>query len=384
MKKIQLALFGVTAIWATSVAADDVVLDDAIISGSLCVGLDCVNGEVFGFDTLRLKENNVRIRFQDTSASASFPTTDWTLTANDSTNGGRNFFGIENNDRGTFPLMVMDGAGSNALMLTESGAGFGTETPNRALHVDTQDTPTLRLEQNADGGWEAAAWDLGGNESNFFLRNAVTNETPLRVLPSDGPAVLALEGNVGVNTDAPLGPLHLRAEGGANVYFEDATSGSTWEQATGPDDSVQDGRMWTIGEVGATPAMRVTHDGNVEIAGTLVQGSSRDIKHGFTSVDANSILAKVDALNISRWHYNRDNSGAAHLGPMAEEFYAAFGLGADDKHLAPTDLAGVAVASVKALNQRVREQNAEIGALKAEAATLEARLQRLEGLLRDR
>ncbi|MEO1370030.1 MAG: hypothetical protein AAFX50_22845, partial [Acidobacteriota bacterium] len=52
---------------------DQQFLDDVIIVGSACAGLDCNNGESFGFDTLRLKENNLRIHFNDTSNSASFP-----------------------------------------------------------------------------------------------------------------------------------------------------------------------------------------------------------------------------------------------------------------------------------------------------------------------
>ena len=79
----------------TSASADIVHLDDVIIDGSLCVGQDCVNGENFGFDTLRLKENNLRIHFQDTSNSASFPTNDWRIVVNDSSNGGSNHFSIE-------------------------------------------------------------------------------------------------------------------------------------------------------------------------------------------------------------------------------------------------------------------------------------------------
>ena len=58
---------------AASALADQVILDDLIVDGSACIGFDCVNGESFGFDTLRLKENNLRIKFQDTSSSASFP-----------------------------------------------------------------------------------------------------------------------------------------------------------------------------------------------------------------------------------------------------------------------------------------------------------------------
>ena len=75
--------------------ADQVTVDDSIIQGSLCAGLDCVNGESFNFDTIRLKENNVRLKFQDTSSSASFPTNDWSIVANDSANGGNNYLAFE-------------------------------------------------------------------------------------------------------------------------------------------------------------------------------------------------------------------------------------------------------------------------------------------------
>ncbi|MEL7061874.1 MAG: hypothetical protein AAGN46_17745, partial [Acidobacteriota bacterium] len=66
---------------------DFVVMDDLIVDGSQCVGFDCVNGESFGFDTLRLKENNLRIAFDDTSTAGSYPRRDWQILANDSANG---------------------------------------------------------------------------------------------------------------------------------------------------------------------------------------------------------------------------------------------------------------------------------------------------------
>ncbi|HEX2123520.1 MAG TPA: hypothetical protein VHL59_17955, partial [Thermoanaerobaculia bacterium] len=73
---------------------DQVIPDDLIVQGSTCVGFDCVNNESFGFDTIRLKENNTRIKFEDTS-TGSFPTNDWQLTANDSASGGASKFSIE-------------------------------------------------------------------------------------------------------------------------------------------------------------------------------------------------------------------------------------------------------------------------------------------------
>ena len=59
--------------------ADNVILDDLIVDGSACIGFDCVNGESFGLDTIRLKEHKLRIDFKDTSNTASFPDRDWRI-----------------------------------------------------------------------------------------------------------------------------------------------------------------------------------------------------------------------------------------------------------------------------------------------------------------
>src|SRR6185436_16275160 len=99
---------------------DDVIPDDLIVQGSACVGLDCVNGEVFGFDTIRLKENNTRLQFDDTSA-APFPTNNWQIRANSSASGGASFLGFVdqgasgNSETGTIVFEVDAGAPANAL-----------------------------------------------------------------------------------------------------------------------------------------------------------------------------------------------------------------------------------------------------------------------------
>ncbi|MEL6612997.1 MAG: hypothetical protein AAFQ53_12940, partial [Bacteroidota bacterium] len=129
-------------VWADGVATAPeaamatVFTTDVVIQGSLCVGFDCVNGESFGFDTLRLKENNLRIHFQDTSTSASFPTRDWRIRINDTSNGGENYFAVEDSDAGQVPFLVEAGAGNHALYVDAGGeVGFGTNTPVVELHV---------------------------------------------------------------------------------------------------------------------------------------------------------------------------------------------------------------------------------------------------------
>src|SRR5919197_2409793 len=89
---------------APSASADQVIPDDLIVQGSTCVGLDCVNNESFGFDTIRLKENNTRMRFDDTSTGAGFPNNDWQLEANDSQSGGANRFMIADDTAARIPF----------------------------------------------------------------------------------------------------------------------------------------------------------------------------------------------------------------------------------------------------------------------------------------
>jgi len=83
---------------STTAYADHIIYDDFIVSGSTCLGNDCINNETFGFSTLILKENNLRLRFHDTSSVANFPSADWQLTANDTKNGEKNYFAIDSID----------------------------------------------------------------------------------------------------------------------------------------------------------------------------------------------------------------------------------------------------------------------------------------------
>lgn len=232
MKKIailQSAAIGVL-MFSYQASADQVIADDAIIQSSLCVGFDCVNGESFGFDTIRLKENNLRIKFQDTS-SGSFPTTDWQITANDSSSGGQNKFSIDDVDAGRTPFTIEAGARSHSLYVDDAGrVGFGTSTPVVELHVRDGDSPTLRLEQDGSSGFTAQTWDLAGNEANFFIRD-VTNgsKLPFRIRPGAPTSAIdiAADGDVGIGTSSPVSALHIsRSDGTAQLRVEEASTTS--------------------------------------------------------------------------------------------------------------------------------------------------------------
>jgi len=197
----------------TPVVMDQVIPDDLIVQGSACVGLDCVNNESFGFDTIRLKENNTRIKFDDTSSSAGFPANDWQLTANDSASGGSSKFSIEDITGSKVPFTVTAGASTNSIFVDSTGrVGFRTSTPVLDLHVNTSNTPALRLEQNNSGGFTAQTWDVAGNEANFFVRD-VTGGSKLsfRIRPGAPTSSIDIsaDGDVGIGTASPEIELHV-------------------------------------------------------------------------------------------------------------------------------------------------------------------------------
>ena len=216
-------------------SADQVILDDLIVDGSACIGQDCVNGESFGFDTIRIKENNLRIKAQDTSSTASFPTQDWQITFNDSSNGGQNKYSIDAiAPVANTPFTIEAGsANSNHFYMDDGGRiGFGTTTPVAELHVKDGDTPTLRLEQDGSSGFTAQTWDVAGNEAGFFVRDATTGSTlPFRILPGAPSQALVVEGSTGdVGIGAGTNPeaaLHVRRSNGTASITVEELSGTT-------------------------------------------------------------------------------------------------------------------------------------------------------------
>ena len=108
--------------------------------------------------------------------------------------------------------------------------------------------------------------------------------------------------------------------------------------------------------------------------------SDRNAKQDFEKVEPRAVLEKVAALPISRWSFKQDPT-TRHVGPMAQDFYAAFGVGLDDKHIATVDADGVALAAIQGLNQKMDEElkrrDAENLDLKREIAELKKLVRQL-------
>lgn len=418
---ISLLLSGLLTV--TAPHADQVFNDELIVTSSACMGNDCVNGESFGFYTLKLKENNLRILFQDTSNSAAFPTTDWSLTANDAGNGGANKFSIEDIDASRTIFTLEASAPTNSFYITNSGnVGIGTSTPAMELQLTDGDTPTLRLNQDTSNGFNSQSWDIGGNEAGFFVRD-VTNDSklPLRIRSSAPTSSIdvSASGFVGINNGAATSRLDVIDTNTASVLDFSNTTGirvtnSQSEQArsllalsnNGDTslillDSSGDGDEWRIENSASNGFTLLRNEanmlsiadnananfsGDIEASGSICANSgsdcvgsvasSRALKDLRGQVDTGSILNKVSSLNLALWNYKHDSSEILHLGPIAEEFAQAFGLnGTATDRIANVDASGVALASIQELHKQLKQKDEAINDLKRELAEIKAMLQ---------
>lgn len=109
--------------------------------------------------------------------------------------------------------------------------------------------------------------------------------------------------------------------------------------------------------------------------------SDRELKRNIRQVDGKEILTQLAQIPISQWSYKAQDSSIEHIGPMAQDFYDAFGLGADDKHINTIDPDGVALAAIQGLYELVKEKDEKIANQQQQMVVLEERLAFLESLI---
>ena len=405
--KIAGLLLAAAAFGAPRMASADIVHnDDVIIIGSLNVGFDAVNGKNFGFDTIILSENNLRVKFEDTSNSASFPSNDWRLVANDSTNGGLNFFAIEDAETGRDVIKAEAGARANALYVEADGdIGVGTDNPAVDVDIKTGNSPTVRLQQDGTNGFTPQTWDMSGNETNYFIRD-VTNGSllPFRIRPDSPTDTLELtpsevvinegsndqntriEGNgdanlffvdagqdrIGMGTNAPSSLLHLVTAGTAQIILE-GTSNQDVRHTLRPDEGVTE--QWSmVVDAGGSNVLQLVRgaltnahlwqiNNTGDVTATTFNGvSSRALKQDIRDLEAEKAIAALRELTPVEYAYKSDPS-EAHVGFIAEDV---------PELVANNDRKSISSADVVAVVTKVvKEQQATI-------AELQARLEKLE------
>lgn len=135
--------------------ADEVVSDDLITQGRLCLSQDCVDGEAFALDSIRLKTDNPQISFQDTSSSSSFPRNDWSVGADDNDGATSTNFYIKDTSANLSVLVIEPGEqggialGANAQLEANaiSVGAIGSERRITHLADGSDDTDAVTMKQ---------------------------------------------------------------------------------------------------------------------------------------------------------------------------------------------------------------------------------------------
>ena len=215
--------------------------------------------------------------------------------------------------------------------------GIGTTTPGKLLQIGSPTSTTdgmIRLSCGNGGAFRS--WDIGvpyGNNNpdspyyGFVINDASVGATRF--------AIDFNTGNVGIGTTNPAAALDV------------------------------------AGEINCT-AINITSD--------------RNAKEDFQTVNPRQVLAKVTALPITEWQYKADkanNTASRHIGPMAQDFSAAFALNHDDKHISVVDEGGVALAAIQGLNEKGDERDARIREQEIQIQTQTVEIRKLSQALAD-
>jgi hypothetical protein len=112
-------------------------------------------------------------------------------------------------------------------------------------------------------------------------------------------------------------------------------------------------------------------------AGAWAAVSDVHMKENFRDLDGEDVLAKLARIPIREWNYITQDASVRHVGPTAQDFHTAFGLGDDDRTISTLDPDGIALRAIQALDERTKRLQREIAALLAENAALRATLEQL-------
>ncbi len=190
--------------------------------------------------------------------------------------------------------------------------------------------------------------------------------------------IQVFENEIPVNPSSPQTMFELNRGGAVRFDLVDESTGATWVFQNR--NSAFDITLAGTG----VQEFKVDENGDLTISGTLTELSDVNSKENITAVEGERMLARLAELPVAKWNYKSDAAKSPHVGPMAQDFHAAFGLGSDERHIAPRDLAGVAVVGVKELHKQnleqtkmIEQRDAEIGELKERLAVLEQIVKRL-------
>ena len=371
--------------------------------------MDGANNTVTGFQALQSNTTG----FSNTASG--YLTLYSNTTGNYNTASGRsalfsNTTGSENTANGRNALLsnttggFNTASGSSALFSNTTG-GFNTASGNNALVSNTTGS------ENTASGSSALAFNTIGSGNTANGRNALLNNTTGNENTASGYGVLQSNTTGGGNTASGYWALHNNNMGVSNtasgylaLFYNTTGSENTaignealFYNTTGSENTAIGFRadasnLFNATAIGARAVVNASNKirlGNAAV--TVIEGqvpftypSDRNLKESFQPVDGEVVLSKIGGLSLTSWNYiGQDAKQFRHYGPMAQDFFAAFGHDAigtigTDTTITSGDLDGILMVAAQALEKRTVEQTKKIDTLTAENIELKARLEALE------
>ncbi|BDD10782.1 hypothetical protein FUAX_32140 [Fulvitalea axinellae] len=191
---------------------------DLVVTQSIGVGNDMASGQDFGYSTLMLKENNLRIMFDDADdPNGTMPANDWQIEANSSQNGGDSYFAVMDMTSGTTPFRIMAGAPDKSFYVGASGnVGVGTDVPSHKLEVaGTMKATTFVGDGSGLTGLTGATGGVSNDGNTVIEADSDNNSVGEIAFRTKGQTrmVLTNAGKLGVGVSSPSEALEVNGKG---------------------------------------------------------------------------------------------------------------------------------------------------------------------------
>jgi len=299
--------------------------------------------------------------------------------------------------------------------LASDTGGYNTATGSAALANNTggQDNAAFGVSalgtntsgtQNTALGYAADVASGGLLNATAIGANAVVAESNALVLGCTPATCSVTFGttppNVGIGTQAPGAALEVDSGGGyftpqaylvqtntsdySRLRFNVTGAAEGWDIAVGGGSApaMNFYRSDVGNAISLTPSgtqyLTMGNGAYLSAGGAWTNASDRHLKAHIRPVSGRDVLRRLSVIPITTWSYKTEGSGVRHIGPMAQDFRAAFGLGDDDKHITTIDEGGVALAAIQELYRQDLQKSAQIEQQKEQITTLRAEVEKLQ------
>jgi hypothetical protein len=311
--------------------------------------------------------------------------------------GLRSFIGGGSFNEASFPYATVCGGATNRAVGFSATIGGGENNiaiGDKSCVGGGKDNRAAATDAVVAGGQANNAGPVCSFGSNEGLPCDVHSDCPSGACTNSlpGPAVGGGASNAAAGSYATVPGGHSNLARGDYSFAAGRRAHATglgcfvWGDSTDADVTSSSNNQFTVRSVGGARFFSNTVlSTGVQLAaggGSWSSISDRDVKRNIEPVNSRAILDQLTQVPLATWNYESQDESIRHIGPMAQDFHAAFGVGEDERYITGIDADGVALAAIQGLHQIVQEKNCEIESLDSEISNLKSEIDELKSLVK--